>query len=153
MSEDNKVVFDFALISASDLRKLIQTPPTDWDNLSPLLAQVLVAWPLESDPTNVESYKDVPVTTGFQIIAAMNRTVTTLIEKPKILKRVLLEKWTMYDFSEWSRAFRTGEWEELDDLLKKVSKEYDPEKASGEDFLTIVGSVAAHIRQASTQGE
>lgn len=153
MSEDKKIVFDFALISSTEMQNLVNTPMGDWDKLAPQLAKVVVEWPLEADPTNVESYEDVPFPTGLSINRALQEAIGQHVAKPKVLKRVLLEKWNMKDFSNWSVAFQTGDWSGLDELIAKVNKEYDPAKTNGEEYLMLIGSIAAQIKDYSTQGK
>lgn len=152
MSNDNAIVFDFALISATDMRSMMGTNASDWDSLAQYFAQVVVAWPLESDPTDPASYEDVDLPTGLSILKAMQGAIASHIQKPKILKRVLLEKWTMKDFNKWNQALQTANWDDIDETLKKVSKEYDPEKYTGEEFLMLIGSIAAQLKDLGSQG-
>ena len=89
---------------------------------------------------------------GLSIVQALQNTVAAMISKPKILKRVLIEKWTMPEFVLWNKALTSGQWGDTFDLLKKVSKEFDPETTNGEDLLMLIGSVAQHVRSIGAQG-
>lgn len=152
MSEDNVIIFNFALVNAVTLVELVSTPAGDWEKLGQLLAQVVVQWPEASDPSDPVSYASVNVPLGLSIVQALQNTVAAMISKPKILKRVLIEKWTMPEFVLWNKALTSGQWGDTFDLLKKVSKEFDPETTNGEDLLMLIGSVAQHVRSIGAQG-